>query len=131
MTNVLLVIHLILCLGLIILVLIQRSEGSALSGLGGGGASGGMGGLMSGRSASNLLTRSTALLAAGFMVTSLILSLLANSERNSTSILDTETAPAVQEGPAAPKADAGVTSETAPAAPAAPKNEEPGAPLAK
>ncbi len=113
MTNVLLVIHLVLCLGLIILVLIQRSEGGALSGLGGGGG-GGMSGLMTGRSASNLLTRATGLMAAGFMVTSLILSLLANADRNSGSILDQETtAPAAIETPVAPKSD------------------EPGAPLAK
>jgi len=114
MTNVLLVIHLILCLGLIILVLIQRSEGGALSGLGGGG--GGMSGLMTGRSAASLLTRATGLLAGGFMLTSLILSLLANAERNTTSILDTDTsAPAAVEQ----------------SAPAPEKSDEPGAPLAK
>lgn len=112
MTNVLLVIHLVLCLGLIVLVLIQRSEGSALSGLGGGSASGGMGGLMSGRSTANLLTRTTALLAAGFMVTSLILSLLANAERNSGSILDDNTlAPLTNEAP--------VSDSSAPVAPLA------------
>lgn len=117
MTTVLLVIHLILCLGLIGLVLVQRSEGSALSGLGGGGAGGGMSGLMTGRSASNLLTRATALLAAGFMTTSLILSLIANENRNSGSILDQETSPAAIETPAEP---------------AAPKaDSEPSAPLAK
>ena len=111
MTHVLLVIHLILCLGLIVLVLIQRSEGGALSGLGGGGG-GGMSGLMSGRSASNLLTRSTALLAGGFMLTSLLLSLIANAERKSTSILDA--APVQQQEQ-----------------PAAPETKEPAAPLAK
>lgn len=112
MTNVLLVIHLILCLGLIILVLIQRSEGGALSGLGGGG--GGGSGLMTGRSAASLLTRATAVLAAGFMLTSLILSLLANADRNSTSILDADTtAPAAVEQSAPQKAN------------------EPGAPLAE
>lgn len=111
MTHVLLVVHLILCLGLIILVLIQRSEGGALSGLGGGG---GGSGLMTGRSAANLLTRATALLAGGFMLTSLVLSLIANAERNSGSILDSDKlAPIVQEQPTAPKSD------------------EPGAPLAK
>ncbi len=108
MTNVLLVIHLILCLGLIILVLIQRSEGGALSGLGGGGG-GGMSGLMTGRSASNLLTRATALLAGGFMLTSLVLSLLANADRHSSSILDQEPAKVEQPAP----------------------TNEPGAPLAK
>ncbi|WP_028878664.1 preprotein translocase subunit SecG [Terasakiella pusilla] len=113
MTNVLLAIHLILCLGLIILVLIQRSEGGALSGLGGGGGGGGMSGLMTGRSASNLLTRTTALLAAGFMVTSLVLSLLANAERNSGSILDDNSLkPVIQ-------------------TPAEQKPTEPGAPLAQ
>jgi preprotein translocase subunit SecG len=113
MTNVLLVIHLILCLGLIILVLIQRSEGGALSGLGGGGGGGGSG-LMTGRSAASLLTRATAVLAAGFMLTSLILSLLANADRNSTSILDADTtAPAAVEQSAPQKAN------------------EPGAPLAE
>lgn len=113
MTNVLLAIHLILCLGLIILVLIQRSEGGALSGLGGGGGGGGMSGLMTGRSASNLLTRTTALLAAGFMVTSLVLSLLANAERNSGSILDDDSLkPVIQ-------------------TPAEQKPTEPGAPLAQ
>ncbi|GGF52472.1 hypothetical protein GCM10011332_02190 [Terasakiella brassicae] len=116
MTNVLLVIHLILCLGLIILVLIQRSEGGALSGLGGGGGGGGMSGLMTGRSTANLLTRATGLIAGGFMLTSLILSLLANAERNTTSILDTGTgAPAAVEQ----------------SAPAPEKSNEPGAPLAK
>lgn len=112
MTTVLLVIHLILCLGLIILVLIQRSEGGALSGLGGGGGGGGgMGGLMSGRSASSLLTRATAVMAGGFMVTSLVLSLLANADRNTVSILDAEEAAAT------------VVEQ--------PKADEPGAPLAK
>lgn len=114
MTNVLLVVHLILCLGLIILVLIQRSEGGALSGLGGGGQGGGMSGLMTGRSASNLLTRATGLMAGGFMITSLVLSLIANADRNNGSILDDETTPAsVVEQPAVPK------------------TAEPGAPLAK
>lgn len=113
MTNVLLVIHLVLCLGLIVLVLIQRSEGGALSGLGGGGGGGGMSGFMTGRAASTLLTRATALLAAGFMVTSLLLSLIANADRNSGSILDDGAAPAGIEQPAPPKAT------------------EPGAPLAK
>lgn len=115
MTTVLLVIHLILCLGLIILVLIQRSEGGALSGLGGGGGGGGgMSGLMSGRSASSLLTRATGVMAGGFMVTSLVLSVLANQDRNAASILDAQTSdPAAIEQPVAPKP------------------VEPGAPLAK
>mgnify|MGYP002625041581 FL=1 len=56
------------------LVLLQRSEGGAL-GIGGGG--GGGGGFMSGRGAANLLTRVTALFAAAFFVTSILLTLIA------------------------------------------------------
>lgn len=95
MTSILLVIHLMLAIALIAAVLLQRSEGGGL-GIGGGGG-GGMGGLMSGRGTANLLTRTTAILAAGFMVTSLSLTILAASNRAPRSILEdipvTTTAP--------------------------------------
>jgi len=70
MEVILLVIHLILALALIGVILIQRSEGGAL-GIGGGG--GGMGGFMTGRATANLLTRATAIIAAGFFLTSMAL----------------------------------------------------------
>jgi preprotein translocase subunit SecG len=70
MEVILLVIHLILALALIGVVLIQRSEGGAL-GIGGGG--GGMSGFMTGRATANLLTRATAIIAAGFFLTSMAL----------------------------------------------------------
>ena len=54
-------------------ILIQRSEGGALSGLGGGT----MGGMMTARGTANLLTRTTAILAGCFMATSLVLAILA------------------------------------------------------
>lgn len=92
MTTVVLVIHLILAVALVGIVLIQRSEGGAL-GMGGGG---GMGGFMTGRATADLLTRTTAFLAAGFMATSLTLAILASADRNSGSIID-QPAPAVQE----------------------------------
>jgi len=85
MATVLLVIHLMIAIALIVMILLQRSEGGAL-GMGGGGAGGGM---MSGRSAANLLTRSTAYLAAAFFVTSITLAILAKSDRTQPSILDT------------------------------------------
>ena len=72
MQTVLLVIHLFVALALIGVILLQRSEGGAL-GIGGGGA----GGLLSGRGTANLLSRTTAMLAAAFFVTSLLLTLLA------------------------------------------------------
>jgi len=74
MATVILVIHIMVAAALVGLVLLQRSEGGAL-GIGGGG--GGGGGFMTGRGAANLLTRVTALFAAAFFVTSILLTLLA------------------------------------------------------
>ncbi|MFV1849849.1 MAG: preprotein translocase subunit SecG [Thalassospira sp.] len=110
MQTVILVIHLLLALGLIAVILVQRSEGGGLGigGSGGGGGGGGFG-VMSSRGAANLLTRTTAILAGAFMITSIILALQSNSHTKPASILEQApaSAPAVTEpaedtGPAAP-----------------------------
>lgn len=111
METVLLVIHILVTLILIGVILLQRSEGGAL-GIGGGGGGGG-GGLMSSRGAANLLTRTTAVLAGVFMLTSIGLAFLSGAGSETRSILDT---PAV-EGPAP--------------VPEAPRSTEPAAPLSK
>ncbi len=103
MTTVLLVIHVLLALGLVGAVLLQRSEGGAL-GIGGGGGGGG-GGLMSGRASANLLTRITAVLAGLFMLTSLSLTWIAANERKPKSIMEGVTAPV--EAPAQPAQPSG------------------------
>jgi preprotein translocase subunit SecG len=72
MQTVLLVIHLIIAVALIGVVLLQRSEGGAL-GIGGGGG----GSLFSARGLGNTLTRTTAILAVIFFLTSIGLTLLA------------------------------------------------------
>jgi len=69
---VLRVAHLFVTLAMIGVVLIQRSEGGGL----GIGSSQGMGAFMSGRGTANLLTRTTAILAAAFFGISLSLALL-------------------------------------------------------
>ncbi|KZD09818.1 preprotein translocase subunit SecG [Oceanibaculum pacificum] len=84
MTTIILVIHSLLALVLIGVVLIQRSEGGGL-GIGGGG---GGGGLVSARGTTNLLTRTTAILAACFMATSLVLAIMAGGSTKSRSIVD-------------------------------------------
>lgn len=71
MHTTIIVIHLLIVLALIGTVLLQRSEGGAL-GIGGGG-----GGFMNSRGTANMLTRATAILATGFFITSLMLSVLA------------------------------------------------------
>ncbi len=104
MTTLVLLIHFLICAGLIGLILLQRSEGGAL-GIGGGGP----GGLMSGRGAANLLTRSTSILALGFFITSIALTVLTN-RGGPTSVVDrvdmqqpaqeeTQTVPAEEQTP--------------------------------
>ncbi len=74
----------------------------------GGGGGGGMGGFMTGRATANLLTRMTAILAAAFMTTSLILAIMSGGDRNKGSILDapvpTISEPATPAEPSAPLA---------------------------
>ena len=84
--TVVLVIHLMLALSIIGLVLLQRSEGGGL-GIGGGSGGGGMGGLSTPQTTANVLTRATAICAACFFTTSLILGIMAKSENSTESIL--------------------------------------------
>ena len=86
MQTVIIVIHLMVVVALIGTVLLQKSEGGAL-GQGGGG------GFMTGRGQANALTRATAILAALFFATSIILTLLANWSRAPRSILQDGTVP--------------------------------------
>jgi preprotein translocase subunit SecG len=101
MTIVLVVLHLLIAIALVGVILLQRSEGGGL-GMGGGSSGGGF---MTGRAAANALTRATAILAALFITTSLVLALLADSGRNRTrgSIMD---APPATQAPAVPAAPA-------------------------
>ena len=84
MENVVLTVHLLLALGLIGVVLLQRSEGGGL-GLGGGG---GGGGIMSGRSAASALSKVTWILAVAFIITSLGLTVLAARNSAGSSVVD-------------------------------------------
>ena len=81
MQTVIIVIHLMIVSAMIGLVLLQKSEGGGL-GMGGGG-----GGFLTSRGTSNVLTRTTAILAGIFFATSLLLSILAGLERKPRSIL--------------------------------------------
>jgi preprotein translocase subunit SecG len=93
MTTIVLVIHLMICVAMVAIILLQRSEGGAL-GIGGGG-----GGMMSGRGSGNMLTRVTAYLAAAFFATSIGLTVLADLRTAGPTIGDT---PATQGGGQAP-----------------------------
>ncbi|WP_438274639.1 preprotein translocase subunit SecG [Nitrobacter sp.] len=129
MQTVVIVLHLMIVSALTVVVLLQKSEGGGL-GMGGGA------GFMSSRGTANLLTRTTAFLAAGFFLTSLFLSWLAGYEHKPGSILDA--APASQSQPAggatpvAPPASGGLLDSLkqseqpaapAPAGPQAPRSQ--------
>ncbi|WP_291842513.1 preprotein translocase subunit SecG [Maricaulis sp.] len=85
MTTVLLIIQLLVALGLIGVILLQRSEGGAL-GIGGGGG----GGMMSGRGAANILTRTTMILAAVFIGNSILLAIVTGVTADGDRVFDTQ-----------------------------------------
>ncbi|OCX64636.1 preprotein translocase subunit SecG [Thioclava sp. SK-1] len=86
MQTVVLSIHLILALLMIGVVLLQRSEGG---GLGMGDSGGGAGnGVMTGRQAANALSKLTWILAAGFLATSITLTVLAARDAQNGSVVD-------------------------------------------
>jgi len=113
MESVVLVIHLFLALAIIGLVLLQRSEGGGL-GIGGGG--GGLGNLATAQGTASVMTRMTAICAAGFFVTSLTLGILAGTHTVKPSLIEAvgEAAPAVESSVDATQDE---TSEPVPAAP--------------
>ncbi|MBT8152326.1 preprotein translocase subunit SecG [Epibacterium ulvae] len=95
MENVVLIIHLLLALGLIAVVLLQRSEGGGL-GMGGGGG----GGAVSGRAAATAMTRLTWILAAAFIVTSITLTVISAQKAGNSSIFDGGLLPQASDAPA-------------------------------
>jgi preprotein translocase subunit SecG len=119
MIILLLAVHILIAIALVGVVLLQKSEGGAL-GMGGGG----MSGFMTGRSTANLLTRATAILAAAFMASSVLLVVINNRGRTPHSILEQST----PSGPVAPAAPV----SPPPAQPTAPAEPpQPSAPLAR
>jgi preprotein translocase subunit SecG len=96
MQNVILVIHILACLAMIGLVLVQKSEGGGL-GIGGGGANS----LMSGRGAAGAIVRTTIIIGGIFFATSLALTSIANRTSDNRSGIEKaleETAPAGASG---------------------------------
>ena len=80
--GILLTIHIIVCICLIAVVQMQRSEGGAL------GMGGGPSGFMSARGAGDLLTRITWILGSIFFILSLALTLLSGRQGASDSVVD-------------------------------------------
>ena len=82
MDNFILVINIILAFLLVVIILLQKSEGGAL-GLGASQES-----FISSRSAGSFLTKATAIIATLFIITSIVLTILSQDEISTTSVLE-------------------------------------------
>ena len=82
MENFILVSNIILAIILVIIILLQKSEGGAL-GIGASQES-----FISSRSAGNLLTKATAIIATLFIITSISLTIMAQKEISTSSVLE-------------------------------------------
>ena len=82
MENFILILNIILAILLVIVILLQKSEGGAL-GIGASQES-----FISSRSAGNLLTKVTAIIATLFIITSISLTIIAQKEIPTSSVLE-------------------------------------------
>ena len=114
MYTVFFVIQIIIAAALIGIIMIQRSSDDGLGGLGGGA---GGNSFLSGRASANLLTRGTAILAALFMLNSLLLANMATRTSTKPSVLDSMSI-SVPKGADVP-ADIEKTKESTPSVPLA------------
>ena len=82
MENIILALDIILAILLVVIILLQRSEGGAL-GLGASQDS-----FISSRSAGSVLTKTTAIVATLFIITSISLTIMSKKEFSSSSVLE-------------------------------------------
>ena len=99
MENFILILNIILAILLIGVILLQKSEGGAL-GLGVSQDS-----FISSRSAGSFLTKTTAILAALFIITSISLTIISKEEFSSTSVLEKVEEEKDSSEPEIPKSD--------------------------
>jgi preprotein translocase subunit SecG len=123
MQAVLIAIHLIIVSIMIGVILLQKSEGGGLG-------IGSTGGFLSSRGTANVLTRTTAILAATFFATSLVLSVLAGMDRKPRAIIQNTGGAPTQQAPGAPAGQGGgglldtLRQREQPAAPATPSGPQ-------
>ncbi|MCU0538789.1 MAG: preprotein translocase subunit SecG [Desulfobacterales bacterium] len=120
MTIILIIIHVIVCIALIMIVLLQTGKGADIGAVFGGGSSST---LFGSTGASTFLSKATTVAAIVFMLTSLSLAYIAG-HRQTASVV-TDTVPAVEskapEAAPAPVPAPAAAPETKPEPPAAPK----------
>ena len=116
----LLVFQIILAVLMIVLVLIQKSDGDSLSGLGSG--SGGLNSAISGRSAMSILSKITMSLATLFMINCLV---LASLTKNKSSSISKELNEVIKETEATKNQNSTNINQSSPAENVAPKPSVP------
>ena len=99
MENILLILNIIFAVILVLLILMQKSEGGAL-GLGASQES-----FISSRSAGNFLTKATAIIATLFIITSISLTIIAREEISTSSVLEKVEEKSDSSEPEIPKSD--------------------------
>ena len=99
MENFIIVINIILAALLVLVILLQKSEGGAL-GLGVSQDS-----FITSRSAGNILTKTTAILAALFILTSISLTVMSKDQFSTTSVLEKVEEKSDSSEPEIPKSD--------------------------
>ena len=100
MENIILILNIFLAVILVLIILIQKSEGGAL-GLGVSQDS-----FISSRSAGSFLTKATAIIATLFIITSISLTIMSKEEFSSSSVLEkVETEEKESSEPAIPKSE--------------------------
>jgi preprotein translocase subunit SecG len=112
MFTFLLILQTLVAASLVLVILMQRSEGG---GLGVGGSSSGF---MTARGAADFLTRATSILGGAFIVLSILLAAIAGATRESPKI-DTSLARPIDAAPKNPAAPAPATPQQAPGVPLA------------
>lgn len=105
METILLVVHVLLSLGIIGLVLLQRGKGAEAGAALGGGGGGASASVFGARGAANFLSRTTAVLATAFFISSLTLAYLASDREAPSSVTETLPAESVIEQPAPAASD--------------------------
>ena len=125
MSLILIIIHIVVCVALIMIVLLQTGKGADMGAAFGGGSSQT---LFGSTGASTFLSKATTGAAIIFMLTSLLLAYLSTQRTGGDSIMNKAAAPVEQPAPAAPAQ--GATSTPEAAAPAAPSQGEPASPAA-
>jgi preprotein translocase subunit SecG len=85
--NLLLIAHLVMAVALVILVLLQQGKGAQAGAAFGGGSSGSSQSLFGSRGSANFLTRTTAVIATIFFITTLSLAYLYANRSGSSSVV--------------------------------------------